>query len=65
VKFDALGVAITSQPTLAPPTFTFAAATFLIPFIFVRRGASSAAPLYLRRLEVGQLLEIGLQPEGR
>lgn len=65
VRFDGLGNAITAQATVASPSFTFDAGDFLVPFIFVRRGATAASALYLRRLEVGQLLEVGLQPEGR
>jgi len=65
VRLDALGVAITAQPTVAGPTFRFDSGDFLVPFIFVRRGATVASALYARRLEVGQLLEVGLQPENR
>lgn len=65
VRKNALGTAITAQPTTGIPSFTFDSGDFLIPFIFNRRGATAANANYLRRLEVGQLAEIGLQPEYR
>ena len=65
VKLDGLGADITDQATVSSPTFTVDSGDFMIPMIFLRRGATAASAAYLRRLEVGQLLEVGLQPEGR
>lgn len=65
VRLDALGAAITAQPTVALPAYTFTAALRLIPFIFHRYDSTTPGAVYLRKLEVGQLLEVGLQPEAR
>lgn len=65
VKLDGLGADITDQPTTALPSFTFDTGDFLIPFIFHRYDTTTPGAVYLRHLEVGQLLEVGLQPEGR
>lgn len=65
VRFDALGAAITAQPTSANPSYTVDTGDFMIPFIFNRRGATAANANYLRRLEIGPLYAIGLQEENR
>jgi hypothetical protein len=65
VTKDALGTAITAAPTVALPAFTFDSGDFLIPFIFHRFDATSPGAVYLRRLEVGQLSEVGLQRGSR
>lgn len=64
ISKDGLGAAITGQSTTPPPTYTFTTGLSLIPFIFLRQDAATTT-VFLRRLEVGQLLEVGLQPEGR
>lgn len=65
VSKDALGNAITAQPTTRPAAFSFDSGDFLIPFMFFRYDATTPGSIILRRLECGQLLEVGLQPEGR
>lgn len=62
---DALGNAITSQFIGSAPSFTFDSTDVLIPWIFHRYDATVPGAVYLRTLEVGQLLEIGLQKENR
>lgn len=62
---DALGTAITSQATRAPAAYTVTATLNMIPFIFHRYDATAPGAIYLRRLEVGQLLEVGLAPSQR
>lgn len=62
VKKDGLGAAITAQPTLTPPAFSFDAGDFLIPFIFSRYDAAAPGAIYLRSLACGQLVEDGLDP---
>jgi len=62
---DGIGGALATQTPLVPPAYTFTAGLNLIPFFFHRYDATTPGAVYLRRLEVGQLLEVGLQPEGR
>ncbi len=62
---DGLGNSITSQFIGSAPAFTFDVGDFLIPFIFHRYDAAVPAATYLRTLEVGQLLESGLDNLGR
>jgi len=65
VRKDGLGAAITAQPTTTLPALTVTNALFYIPFIFHRYDTTTTGTVFLRKLEVGQLLEVGLQPEGR
>ena len=65
VSKDGTGAAITAQPTLSGAAYSFTAALFLVPFIFHRYDSTTPGTVFLRRLEVGQLLEVGLQNEGR
>lgn len=62
---DGDGTAITSQATAATAAFTFDTGDLLIPTIIHRYVTTTPGVVYLRRLEVAQLLEVGLQPEGR
>lgn len=62
VKKNGLGAAITAQPTLTPPAFSFDAGDFVIPFIFSRYDAAAPGAIYLRSLACGQLVEDGLDP---
>lgn len=55
VSKDALGAAITAQPTKTAAAYTFATALTLIPFIFVRQDADLLDAVYLRELEIGFL----------
>lgn len=64
VKKDGLGAVITAQPTTTPPVYTVTSALFMIPFILIRQDAGLST-VFLRGLEVGQLLAVGLQPESR
>lgn len=58
VAFDGVGTAITSQATVSGPSFTFAAATVVIPFIFARQDAD-VGPIYWKDFEIGLLRDIG------
>jgi len=60
VAVDALGAAITSQSTLTGATFTFDSGDTLIPFIFLRHDTDVAEDTFLRQLELGHLVDIGL-----
>lgn len=64
VAVDALGAAITSQATKVA-TYTAAAATTFVPFIFVRQDADLLDAVYLREIEIGALSEIGEDPSRR
>lgn len=65
VAKDALGTAITAQNTLTPPTaIRFDSGDFLIPGIFVRQDAD-LTPVYMKSVLCAQMLEVGMQPEGR
>jgi len=55
VSKDALGVAITAQPTKTAAAYTFTSGLTLVPFIFVRQDADLLDAVYLRELEVGFL----------
>lgn len=61
---DGLSAAITSQSTTPTAAYTFTSGLSLIPFIFLRQDAATTT-VFLRSFIVGQLLEVGLQPEGR
>lgn len=65
VRKDALGTAITAQPTLAPPLQTIDTGDFMIPFLFHRYDATTPGTVFLRRLEIAPLSELGLAPEDR
>lgn len=65
VNRDGLGAAITAQSVLSAPAFTYDITDVIVPFIFIRYDSTTPGAIYLRTLEVGQLLEIGLQPESR
>lgn len=66
ISKDALGVAITAQPTVSGAAFTFDTADTIIPFIFLRqRGADLNEGIYIRDLEAGFLSEIGLSNSER
>lgn len=64
VAFDAVGGAITAQPTKSA-AYTAAAATTFIPFIFVRQDADLLDAVFLRELEIGTLAEIDQDPYER
>lgn len=64
VAKNGLGTAITAQATATPPQYTCDVGDFLIPFIFCRQDAGLST-VFLRKLSCGQLLEDGLQPDGR
>jgi len=60
VAVDALGAAITSQSTLTSAPYTFAAATVVVPFIFLRHDTDVAEDTFMRQLEIGHTVDIGL-----
>lgn len=59
---DGDGAAITSQSTFSAPSFTFDSGDTLVPFIFLRHDAAISNAHYLRELEIGHLVEAGLDP---
>jgi hypothetical protein len=64
VAKNGIGTAITAQNTKTPPKLTMTNALRYIPGIFLRQDADISL-VYLRNVTCGQLLEDGLQPEGR
>jgi hypothetical protein len=53
---------MTAETSTPPGTqFTFDTTDTLIPFIFVRQSAH-LTPVYLKRLEVGRMIEAGKDP---
>lgn len=56
------GAALTAQTTVGGPSFTFDTADTLVPFIFVRQDADLLDAVYLRDMEGGLLVDIGLDP---
>lgn len=65
VKFNGIGTSITSQTTVTVASFTFDSGDEIIPWIFHRYDATTPGTVILRRLEVAQMLEVGLKPEQR
>lgn len=65
VRKNGIGTAITAQATVTPPLYTVTSGLSMIPFIFHRFDATSPSTNFLRRLEVGPLLEVGLDPNAR
>lgn len=64
IAIDGLGAAITAQNTFTPPAYTVDAGDFMVPFIFVRQDAALTL-VYIRRLEVGLLVNAGLDNNNR
>lgn len=62
VAKDFLGNAITSQSTVTGPVITLDEGDIMIPFIFLRHDAAVAEDTFLRELEIGHLVDIGLDP---
>lgn len=62
VSKDALGNTITSQSTVTGPSFTFDTGDVLVPSIFLRHDAAVSEDHFLRELEIGHLVDIGLDP---
>lgn len=62
VAVDGDGTAITSQTTLSAASFTFDSGDTLVPFIFLRHDAAVANATYLQEIEVGHLVDVGLDP---
>jgi hypothetical protein len=66
ISKDALGSAITAQPTNGIPTYTFDSGDLMIPFIFIRCDTGFASGyITLEELEVGRLADIGLDNQNR
>lgn len=65
ISKNGVGTAITAQQTLSGAAYSFTSALFLVPFIFHRYDTNTPGTVFLRRLECGQLLEVGLQNENR
>jgi len=64
VTKNGVGAAIATQTLVPQHSYTFAAALQLVPFIFSRQDAGTST-VFLRELEVGRLVDVGLQPELR
>jgi hypothetical protein len=62
VTKDGTGTAITSQTTTSGVVYNFTSGLTLVPFIFVRQDAGLTTAVYLRQLEVGPLVLVGLDP---
>lgn len=62
IAVDGDGGAITSQTTVSAPSYTFGAGLSLIPFIFLRHDINVSNGHLLREVEVGHLVDIGLDP---
>ena len=58
---DGNGAAITSQTTTSGPVFSFDTGDQLIPFIFCRQDAD-LSPVFLVEYEIGNLVDVGLDP---
>ena len=65
ISKDGEGTAITPQQTLSGASYTVTSGLFMVPFIFHRYDSTTPGAVYLHRLEVGQLLEVGLQNDMR
>lgn len=61
VAKDGLGAAITAQQTTTGAAFNFDTADFVVPFIFCRQDAD-LTPVFLVDYEIGNLVDIGLDP---
>lgn len=62
ISKDADGGSITAQNTSSGAAFTFDSTDVLIPFIFLRHDTDVAEDTYLQELEIGSLVDIGLDP---
>jgi hypothetical protein len=62
VAKDGDGAAITSQSTTSAPSFTFDTGDTLIPFIFLRHDTDVLESQFLQEVEIGQLVDVGLDP---
>lgn len=62
VAKDGDGAAITSQTTLTGPVFTFDSGDTLVPFIFLRHDTNVSESHFLQEIEVGRLVDVGLDP---
>jgi hypothetical protein len=60
VAKDALGNTIASQSTVTGPVITLDEGDVMVPFIFLRHDAAVAEDTYLRELEIGRMVDIGL-----
>lgn len=60
ISYDANGGAITAQNTTAAPSFTFDEGDVVVPFIFLRHDADVAETTCLQDIEIGHLVDIGL-----
>lgn len=63
VTKDGNGTAIaTAIETLSGPAYDFTSGLTLIPFIFLRQDAAVANDTYLQEVEIGHLVDVGLDP---
>lgn len=62
VKKDGDGTSITSQSTNSTASFTFDSGDTLVPMIFGRHDDEVAEATYLQEIEIGHLVDRGLDP---
>jgi hypothetical protein len=62
VTKDGDGASITEQTTLTGAVFTFDSGDTLVPFIFLRHDADIANGTLLQEVEIGHLVDVGLDP---
>jgi len=65
VRKDGTGAAFTPAATLAPPAYTVGSGLFMVPMIFSRYDVTTPGTIIMRRLEVAQLLEVGLDDDAK
>jgi hypothetical protein len=65
IRKNGLGASITAQPTRLGSSYTVTSGLFMVPTFFHRYDLTTPGNVYLRRLEIGPLAEVGLQPENR
>jgi hypothetical protein len=62
ISKDGDGNTITAQNTSSGAAFTFDSTDVLVPFIFLQHDADVCEDLFLQEIEIGSLVDIGLDP---
>lgn len=62
VKVDGTGAALTAQPTIGPPAFSFDLTDTLIPSIYILQKGADLTLVGLKALQIGPLVSFGLDP---
>ncbi len=65
VTKDGDGATITTQNTTSGPLYTFGNALTLVPFIFLQHDTAVSEALFLQEIEIGHLVDVGLDPNQR